>query len=82
MKPVNNVAKISWQAQDERYELRILNKLKAYTEGTTRAEHDAAKKELASLAHERGYTVINDDKVHGRNYNDEYPAVKSDDQTN
>lgn len=54
----NNIAKVKWNEQEGRHELRILNILKAYTTGADRAEHDAAKPELCKLASDKGYTVI------------------------
>jgi hypothetical protein len=54
----NNVAKVSWNETEGRYELKVLNKLKAYSNGDTQAEHDEAKKELCQLAADKGYTVI------------------------
>ncbi len=58
MEYANNVAKINWNDAEGRYELRILNILKAYTNGTTPDEHAAAKGELVIMAKEKGYTVI------------------------
>lgn len=55
---MDNVAKVSWNELEGRYELHILNILKAYTNGADRAAHDAAKPELCQLASDKGYTVI------------------------
>lgn len=52
----NNVAKIGFV--DGRYELRLLGKIKAVTEGSTLEVHEAAKGELVLYAKEKGYTVI------------------------
>jgi hypothetical protein len=51
------MAFIYWNEIEKRYELKIENKLKAYTQGETKEDHDEAKKELRRLAEEKGYTV-------------------------
>lgn len=56
--PNNQVAKVSWNEEFMRFELHILNKLKAYTQGTDANEHMAGKRELSLIAVEKGYTVI------------------------
>jgi hypothetical protein len=58
MELANNIAKVSWNEAEARFELRILNQLKAFTNGADRAEHEAAKPELITMAKEKGYTVI------------------------
>jgi hypothetical protein len=54
------LAKIYWNPQTIRYELRILNVLKAYSTGKTQEIHEEGKALLCKLANENGYTVIND----------------------
>lgn len=54
----NNVAKVSWNETEGRFELHILNILKAYSNGSTPEEHEEGKKELVTIAKEKGYTVV------------------------
>ena len=54
----NQIAKVKWNEIEGRYELRILNQLKAYSSGEDRAKHEEGKKELCSMAKTKGYTVI------------------------
>lgn len=60
----NNVAKISWCDGHKRYELHILNKLKAYStadepdQENNQETHAQGKKDLIKLAQDKGYTVI------------------------
>ncbi|MEK4132009.1 hypothetical protein NYE67_20555 [Solibacillus sp. FSL W8-0474] len=56
----NNVAKVRWNIELGRWELRILNILKAHTDGETKEEHDANKGALVGLATVKGYTVIDE----------------------
>lgn len=58
MEYANNVAKVSWSDENTRFELKILNILKAHTEGETLEDHQAAKPELILIAKDKGYTVI------------------------
>lgn len=60
----NNIAKLDWNEQEGRYELRLLNKLKAYShkdaidQDDTKETHATGKKDLIKLAKEKGYVVI------------------------
>lgn len=54
----NNVAKVSWNDPEGRFEMHILNKLKAHTVGETPEEHEQAKPDLIKLAKDKGYAVI------------------------
>jgi hypothetical protein len=51
---MGGLAFIYWSEQEKRYELKIDNKLKAYTEG----DHESGKPNLRELAEEKGYTVL------------------------
>lgn len=61
----NNVAKISWNDAENRYEIHILNKLKAFSttekpgQENNKETHEQGRKELVELVKEKGYTVIN-----------------------
>lgn len=57
MEYANQVAKVGWNSELNRYELNIFG-LKAYTSGESQAEHDKGKVELIRMASEKGYTVI------------------------
>lgn len=54
----NDVAKVSWNDGEGRWELHIDNVLKAHTVGDDKAEHDANKIELKKLATTKGYEVV------------------------
>lgn len=56
----DNVAKVSWSDAEGRFELRILNNLKAYTDGETAEDQAEGKGELIRLAKDKGYIVIED----------------------
>lgn len=47
-----------WNDSEERYELKINNKLIGYTSGEDRAEHDIGKETLGKMAKVKGYTVL------------------------
>ena len=47
-----------WSESDKRYELKIDNKLKAYTSGDNQEEHDKGKETLRNMVKEKGYTVL------------------------
>ena len=58
MEYANNVAKVSWNEADQRYELRVLNKMVACSQGVTSEELEEDKAELIKIAKFRGYEVI------------------------
>lgn len=64
VEPVNNIARVIWDERELRYELYILNKLKAYStveeEGQeeTKENHEQGRKDLIKMAKDKGYTVI------------------------
>lgn len=51
---MGGLAFIYWSEADKRYELKIDNTLKAYTEG----DHESGKATLRSMAEEKGYKVL------------------------
>lgn len=52
------VAFIYWSTKEERFELLINNKLKAYTDGKDLSDHEEAFDDLQKLAEDKGYTVV------------------------
>ena len=58
MEYANNVAKVSWSELNQRYELRVLNKLVACSQGVTMEEHATGKAELVELGRSKGYEVV------------------------
>ena len=54
MEYANNVAKVSWNEADQRYELRVLNKMVACSQGVTSEELEEDKAELIKIAKFRG----------------------------
>lgn len=55
---MKSLAFIYWSELDKRYEMKIDNKLKAFTEGRSEKEHDNGKNNLEAMAEEKGYKVI------------------------
>lgn len=49
-----SMAKIAWSKENERFELIIEGKLKAYTQD----DHAAGKKEMVKMVEDKGYTVF------------------------
>lgn len=56
---MDNLAIVSWNPSEYRYELYIADKLKAYSDGhaSTKDSHEEGKKYLILMAEENGYTV-------------------------
>jgi hypothetical protein len=54
---MSNFAKVSWNGDLERYELRIDGILKAYAQAENDKEHEEGKAQLVKLAEGKGYTV-------------------------
>jgi hypothetical protein len=56
MSEVKGIAFI-YKGKGDRWELKIDNTLKGYTQGDNEAEHEIGKAKLRLLAEEKGYTV-------------------------
>lgn len=51
---MDRVAKIKWNKENERYELYIGGKLKAYTQD----DHEKGLEEMKRMVDEKGYMII------------------------
>ena len=49
---------IYWNEMEERYELKINNKLIGYTSGEDKAEHEIGKETLGKMVKVKGYKVV------------------------
>lgn len=54
---MSSFAKVSWNVENERYELKIGGVLKAYAQCENDKEHEEGKQQLVKLAEGKGYTV-------------------------
>lgn len=57
MGELSGLAFIYWNEVEDRYELKIENKLKAYSSGKDAEEHKIGKQKLRLMAIEKGYRV-------------------------
>lgn len=52
------IAFIYWSDTDNRYELKIDNKLKGYSSGAKDPDHSTGRETLKKIAEDKGYTVL------------------------
>lgn len=52
------LAFIYWSDEDKRYELKIDNKLKGYTNGVKDPDHSTGRDTLKKIAMDKGYEVL------------------------
>ena len=57
----SNFALVTWNSENDRYELHIGGVLKAYVEGND-TEQELGRQELVKMAETKGYTVHSESK--------------------